>query len=51
MNCLLGPNGESHERRKQLRHPVYQNSELLVEKPNEVCSLDITKLMGSAKWS
>jgi putative transposase len=48
---LLGQNGEIRERRQQRRHPVYQKPELLAEKPNEVWSWDITKLMGPAKWS
>src|SRR6202012_1217721 len=43
--------GEVHERREQLRHPIYRKPELLAEKPNEVWSWDITKLMGPAKWS
>jgi putative transposase len=51
MYRLLGQNGEIRERRQQLRHPVYQKPELLAEKPNEVWSWDITKLMGPAKWS
>ena len=42
---------EVHERRAQLRHPVYTKSELLAERPNEVWSCDITKLKGPAKWS
>ena len=46
MYRLLGPNGEIRERRQQLRHPVYQKPELLAEKPNEVWSWEITKLMG-----
>jgi transposase InsO family protein len=29
---------------------VYQKPELLAERPNEVWSWDITKLMGPAKW-
>jgi transposase InsO family protein len=48
---ILEQNGEVHERRQQLRHPVYQKPELLAERPNEVWSWDITKLMGPAKWS
>jgi putative transposase len=32
-------------------HPVYQKPELLAERPNEVWSWDITKLMGPAKWN
>jgi len=51
MYRLLDQNGEIRERRQQLRHPVYQKPELLAEKPNEVWSWDITKLMGPAKWS
>src|SRR5271166_1836776 len=49
---LLGiPMAPDGERRQQLRHPVYQKPELLAERPNEVWSWDITKLMGPAKWS
>jgi putative transposase len=48
---ILEQNGEVRERRQQLRHPVYQKPELLAERPNEVWSWDITKLMGPAKWS
>ena len=44
-------NGEVRERRKQLRHPVYRKPELLAERPNQVWSWDITKLMGPTKWS
>ena len=51
MYRLLSQNGEIRERRQQWRHPVYQKPELLAEKPNEVWSWDITKLMGPAKWS
>ena len=51
MYRLLGQNGEIRERRKQLRHPAYQKPELLAERPNEVWSWDITKLMGPTKWS
>ena len=48
---ILDQDGEVRERRQQLRHPAYQKPELLAEKPNEVWSWDITKLMGPAKWS
>ena len=51
MYRLLGRNGEVRERRRQLRHPAYQKPELLAERPNEVWSWDITKLMGPSKWS
>jgi putative transposase len=50
MYRILGQHGEVHERRRQLRHPVYQKPELLAERPNEVWSWDITKLMGPTKW-
>ena len=48
---ILDQNGEVRERRWQLRHPDYQKPELLAERPNEVWSWDITKLMGPAKWN
>src|SRR6266481_3928785 len=51
MYRMLGQNGEVRERRRQLRHPAYQKPELLAERPNEVWSWDITKLMGPTKWS
>ena len=51
MYRILDRHGEISERRRQLRHPVYQKPELLAERPNEVWSWDITKLMGPAKWS
>jgi putative transposase len=51
MYRILAHHGEIRERRRQLRHPVYQKPELLAERPNEVWSWDITKLMGPAKWS
>lgn len=51
MYRVLDQNNEVRERRQQLRHPVYKKPELLAEKPNEVWSWDITKLMGPRKWS
>jgi len=51
MYRMLDQNGEVRERRKQLRHPAYQKPELLAERPNQVWSWDITKLMGPTKWS
>ena len=51
MYRILGQNGEVRERRRQLRHPVYQKPELLAEGPNQVWSWDITKLMGPSKWT
>ena len=51
MYRVLAEHDEVRERRRQLRHPVYQKPELLAEGPNQVWSWDITKLMGPAKWS
>ena len=51
MYRILGEHGEVRERRRQLRHPVYQKPELLAQAANQVWSWDITKLMGPAKWS
>ena len=50
MYRLLAGQGESRERRNQLRHPVYSKPELLATAPNQVWSWDITKLRGPAKW-
>jgi putative transposase len=51
MYRILHEHEETRERRRQLRHPVYQKPELLAEGPNEVWSWDITKLMGPQKWT
>ena len=51
MYRILDQNDEVRERRQQLRHPVHQKPELLAERPNEVWSWDITRLMGPTKWS
>ncbi len=51
MYRILDDHDEIRERRRQLRHPVYQKPELLAEGPNQVWSWDITKLMGPAKWT
>jgi len=51
MYRLLAATGSSRERRDQLRHPAYARPELLAERPNELWSWDITKLLGPAKWS
>jgi putative transposase len=51
MYRILEEHAETRERRRQLRHPVYQKPELLAEGPNQVWSWDITKLMGPAKWT
>jgi putative transposase len=51
MYRILHAHDEVRERRRQLRHPVYQKPELLAEAPNQVWSWDISKLMGPVKWS
>ena len=51
MYRMLADNDELRERRDQLRHPVYRKPELLAERPNQVWSWDITRLMGPAKWN
>jgi putative transposase len=51
MYRILHEHDEIKERRRQLRHPVYQKPELLAEGPNQVWSWDITKLMGPEKWT
>jgi len=48
---LLARRAEVRERRDQLRHPRYAAPELLVRRPNELWSWDITKLLGPAKWT
>lgn len=39
------------ERRDQLTHPAYLKPELLAERPNELWSWDVSKLLGPAKWT
>ena len=51
MYRILHEHSVVKERRRQLRHPVYQKPELIAEGPNQVWSWDITKLMGPAKWT
>lgn len=51
MYRILDKAHEVRERRRQLRHPVYQKPELLAKTPNQVWSWDITKLRGPAKWT
>jgi putative transposase len=51
MYRILAERGESRERRDQLVHPPYTRPELLAERPNELWSWDITKLLGPAKWT
>jgi putative transposase len=51
MYRLLAERGEVRERRDQLTHPPYAKPELLAERPNELWSWDLTKLLGPAKWT
>ena len=51
MYRLLVASGEVSERRDQLTHPPYERPELLAERPNQVWSWDVTKLLGPAKCS
>ena len=51
MYRILDAEGETRERRDQLVHPPYTKPELLAERPNELWSWDITKLLGPAKWT
>jgi putative transposase len=51
MYRLLAAAGEARERRDQLIHPAYSRPELLAQRPNELWSWDITKLLGPAKWT
>jgi putative transposase len=43
--------GSVRERRDQRAHPAYSKPELLAERPNQLWSWDITKLLGPAKWT
>lgn len=51
MYRLLAGRAEVRERRDQLTHPAYARPELLAERPNELWSWDISKLLGPQKWS
>ena len=51
MYRLLAAHSGARERRDQLTHPTYQRPELLAERPNELWSWDITKLLGPVKWT
>jgi putative transposase len=51
MYRLLAADGPVRERRDQLTHPPYARPELLAERPNQVWSWDITKLLGPATWA
>ena len=51
MYRLLSERAPVRERRDQLIHPVYAKPELLAERPNQLWSWDITKLLGPSKWT
>ncbi len=51
MYRVLEDAGEVRERRNQARHPHCKAPELLATAPNQVWSWDITKLLGSVKWT
>ena len=51
MYRILRSVGEVRERRRQAVHPAYVKPELMAERPNQVWSWDITKLLGPAKWT
>jgi putative transposase len=51
MYRLLAEHQEVRERRDQLTHPAYTKPELLAERPNQLWSWDITKLLGPSKWT
>jgi putative transposase len=51
MYRILHEYDEVRERRKQRQHPHYVKPELLATQPNQLWSWDITKLLGSAKWT
>jgi putative transposase len=51
MYRILDEHQEVRERRNQLRHPSYSKPELLATAPNQLWSWDITKLLGSSKWT
>jgi putative transposase len=48
---LAACHGSVRERRDQLAHPAYAKPELLAQRPNELWSWDISKLLGPAKWT
>ena len=48
---LAARHGSVTERRDQLTHPAYAKPELLAERPNELWSWDVSKLLGPAKWT
>jgi putative transposase len=51
MYRLLAAKQEVRERRDQLTRPAYAKPELLAQRPNQLWSWDITKLLGPQKWT
>jgi putative transposase len=51
MYRVLRDHDEVRERRRHATHPAAKKPELLAERPNEVWSWDITKLLGPEKWT
>ncbi len=51
MYRILAAEGETGERRAQLRHPAYARPELLATAPDQLWSWDITKLKGPRAWT
>jgi putative transposase len=51
MYRVLHDHDEVRERRRHATHPAAKKPELIAERPNEVWSWDITKLLGPEKWT
>ncbi len=51
MYRILSAEGETRERRDQLRHRHHPMPVLRATQPNQVWSWDITKLLGPVKWT
>ncbi len=51
MYRLLSERAPVRERRDQLLHPTYSKPELLAERPDQLWSWDISKLLGPSKWT
>ncbi len=51
MYRVLAASQPVRERRNQRQHPQYSKPELMATGPNQVWSWDITKLLGSEKWT
>ena len=50
MYRVLAENKAVRERRAQRSHPNHPKPEVVARAPNEVCSWDITRLLGPEKW-